>query len=151
MSIFTKKTEEEKAARLDRRAKSNRRTSFNFLKIDANSFGFKLESDGTITDNHDRRNTGSISTARASVATEGEIKERFTATRILLVGVFALAFKKKTSDKDVFLTVTGEGFGFIAGPLKADADKARKFADKFNRVAADFAEYGENEKGFFIK
>jgi predicted nucleic acid-binding Zn-ribbon protein len=119
-----------------------RATAFRSLQAQAAGFGIKLDKDGTVTDRHDRRNTGSIATARASVATEGEIRSRFTATRILTLGVFALAFKKKTSDKDLFLTVDGDGFTFVSGPLKKNEKKARKFAQDFNRVAADWAEFG---------
>jgi hypothetical protein len=120
-----------------------RKQDFGRMRREAKKYGFTLDRDGTVTDRQDRRNTGHVSTARAAVETEGAIRDRFTVTRMVVLGVFALAFKKKTNDKQVFLTVSGDGFDFIAGPFgRRDEDDARKFAQRFNAVAADCAEFG---------
>lgn len=57
----------------------------------------------------------------------GEAAKRVTATRVALVGIFALAVKKDTTK--VFVTVEGaDGSAFIAtAPAKKEAG-ARKFA-----------------------
>ena len=79
---------------------------------------------------------GPVKGATATVQSEGEIRDRFTATRILALGVFALAFKKKTSDRDVFLTIEGEGFLTTRHVRSKDEAKARAFARQFNTYAA---------------
>lgn len=80
----------------------------------------------------DKSAQGPMKGATASVQTEGEIRDRFTATRILMLGVFALAFKKKTSDKDVFVVIEGPGYVITSHvPNKKESD-ARQFARDFN-------------------
>lgn len=76
---------------------------------------------------------GPMKGARASVETAGEVEARFTATRILLLGVFALAFKKKKDNRDMWLTIEGEDF-IIGTPVKDDK-KARLWANRFNQYA----------------
>jgi hypothetical protein len=74
--------------------------------------------------------------AKASVQTEGEIRDRFTATRIVALGVFALAFKKKTSDKDVFLVIEGDGYLISSHVPSKKESEARQWASDFNAYAA---------------
>jgi len=82
-----------------------------------------------------KSNGGPLEGAKASVQTEGEIRERFTATRILALGVFALAFKKKTSDKDVFVVIEHPDYVITSHvPSKKEQD-ARAFARAFNALA----------------
>lgn len=119
-----------------------RRGQFRDLQRTAPQYGFTVADDGTVTDTADRRNSGPLVTARASVETESEIRKRITATRVLVVGPLGLLLKKKTKHTDVFLTVTGEGFEFAAGPLKHDEKDARKLAHLVNTVGADWSEYG---------
>ncbi|MDU4428601.1 MAG: hypothetical protein E7K85_07685 [Clostridium sp.] len=47
---------------------------------------------------------------RVSIETEKEVIERFTATRIALLGPFALAFKKKKVSKKKYLVIETEDF-----------------------------------------
>lgn len=79
---------------------------------------------------------GPIAAARASVETAGDIERRITATRLVLTGPFALAFRKKRDHREMFLTVEGQGFAFVE-PVdpKKQAD-ARKFAARINALAS---------------
>lgn len=74
--------------------------------------------------------------ARASVESAGEIERRFTATRLVAFGVFALAIKKKKDKRELFLTVeSGDGVIFVEVSPKKSA-KARAFAARINDQAA---------------
>jgi hypothetical protein len=98
--------------------------------------GIKVKSDETVWSLEDKKTGGPIEGAKASVQTEGEIRDRFTATRIFALGLFALAFKKKTSDKDVFVVIEHPDYVITSHvPSKKESD-AREFARAFNAVAA---------------
>ena len=77
--------------------------------------------------------------ATASVETDGEVVARFTATRIVLLGVFALAFKKKKDKRGLFLMVDGPTYAFVAeiDPDK-DAKKAREVAQAINQAGRQY-------------
>jgi hypothetical protein len=96
----------------------------------------KVGKDETVCYLKDKSIGGPIKGATASVQTEGEIRDRFTATRILAIGIFALAFKKKTSDKDVFVVIEHPEYVITSHvPSKKEAD-ARAFARAFNALNA---------------
>lgn len=68
------------------------------------------------------------------VETIGELSSRVTATRLLAVGVFALALRKKKDSRAAFLTVSVDGEPRWIGEVAGDkAGKAFAFAA---RVAA---------------
>jgi hypothetical protein len=80
-----------------------------------------------------KRQGGSIAGATARVETAADARRRITATRLLAIGVFALAVKKQTGN--VFLTVEHPDYGFVVEiPMKLEA-KARAFAAKINSAA----------------
>lgn len=56
---------------------------------------------------------GSVVGASAAVESVGEIHRRITATRLILTGPFALAFRKATDHRELYLTVEGCGFAFV--------------------------------------
>jgi hypothetical protein len=76
---------------------------------------------------------GPVKGAVARVEAGGDIGKRITATRLVALGVFALAAKKKSGH--VFLTVESDGFEFaVEVPVKKEAE-ARKFAAKINTAS----------------
>lgn len=154
MGIF-KKTEEEKATKAHAKAEKQalkdsgmtpaqiraRKYLFNDVRIGSSMYGVNMGKDGTISDPNDRRTSGPITGAAASVDTAQALQSRITATRLVTVGVFALAAKKKTGE--VFILIEHPDYSFTAGPIKAkNADGARTWARKFNSVAADAEEFG---------
>lgn len=50
---------------------------------------------------------------RGSVETAGQLRSRYTMTRIATLGIFALAAKKKRDERQLFLTVEGDGVAFV--------------------------------------
>jgi hypothetical protein len=78
---------------------------------------------------------GPIAGARATVETAGLITRRITATRILALGVFALAFLKKRDSRELFLTIEGPTFQILAELPPKEATRAREWAVKFNNLA----------------
>ncbi len=77
--------------------------------------------------------TGPIKGAVAKVETSADAGNRVTATRLVTLGVFALAAKKKTGS--LYLTVDGDGYSIVVElPLKKETE-ARKFAAKVNAQA----------------
>lgn len=101
------------------------------LKMKGFGMGFKFP-DGQV---QYRGATGAVKGAKASVQTEGEIRSRFTATRIVAMGPLALAFKKKKDNREFFLVIEGPEF-LITAPVKKQAD-ARAFAQAFNAYASN--------------
>jgi hypothetical protein len=76
---------------------------------------------------------GPVEGATARVETGADARRRITATRVLAVGVFALAARKQAGH--VFLSVEGPGFEFVVEvPVKREAD-ARGFAARINNAA----------------
>ena len=70
----------------------------------------------------------------ASVETGEELEKRYTATRILALGVFALAFKKKTKGT-FFLAIEGESFTWLEEIPYKEKAKAMKFANEVRAAA----------------
>lgn len=70
--------------------------------------------------------------ATAKVETAGQIRERVTATRLVLVGVFAFALKKRTDSRELYLTVEGDGAAFVMELKPNLGHKAREFAAQIN-------------------
>ena len=70
--------------------------------------------------------------ATARVETAGQIQERVTATRLVAVGLFAFAFKKKKDDRELYLSVEGDGWGFVVDVDPSKGREAREFAMKIN-------------------
>jgi hypothetical protein len=60
--------------------------------------------------------------ARATVDTAGAMDKRVTATRLILTGPFAFGLRKKKDERELFLLVEGDGFGFV---VKLDPKKQK--------------------------
>lgn len=74
--------------------------------------------------------------ARLSVDTAGELDKRITATRLILTGPFALAFRKKKDRRELYLTVEGQGAAFVVELDPKKGADARKWAAKINALAS---------------
>lgn len=70
----------------------------------------------------------------ASVETGEELQKRYTATRIFALGVFALAFKKKTKGS-FFLAIEGDSFTWLEEIPYKEKAKAMKFANEVRAAA----------------
>jgi hypothetical protein len=83
-----------------------------------------------------------VAGAYASVETDGAVVERFTATRIVLLGVFALAFKKKKDKRGLYLLVDGPGYAFVAElDPKKDSLAARRMAQEITLAGTTYAPF----------
>jgi hypothetical protein len=68
--------------------------------------------------------------------TAGDLSRRFTATRIALVGVFALAWKKTKDKRTAFVTVEVDGQPLWIHEIAPDkAGKALAFAKKVSQAS----------------
>ncbi|WP_051480366.1 hypothetical protein [Cellulomonas sp. KRMCY2] len=67
----------------------------------------------------------------ARVEAGSEIQQRVTATRLLAIGIFALAAKKKSGGES-YLTVEGPDFFWTLEVDRKEQAKAREFAAKVN-------------------
>lgn len=74
--------------------------------------------------------------ATARVESVGDLQSRITATRLLTTGVFAFALKKKKDSRELYLTVTGPGFEFVAEVDPKKGLEARQFAARINAASA---------------
>jgi hypothetical protein len=79
---------------------------------------------------------GSVIGAKASVETDGEMIRRFTATRLILLGPLALAFRKKKDKRELYLMVEGKDFAFVAPCNPKKGLEARQFAAAINTAAS---------------
>lgn len=64
-----------------------------------------------------------LASAEVEVLEAGQVTSRITATRILALGVFALAAKKKTY-QDMIVQVKGDGQVWVIKVDRKDAEKA---------------------------
>lgn len=78
--------------------------------------------------------------ATARVETAGDIQKRVTATRLVAVGVFAFAFKKKKDARELYLSVEGTGPGndwaFVVDVDPSKGKEARDLAARINSASA---------------
>ena len=79
---------------------------------------------------------GQVGGAQARVETAGEVSQRFTATRLALLGPFALAFRNKKDNRELYLTVEGPGYGFVIEINPKKGIEARQFAAAVNAAAS---------------
>ena len=79
---------------------------------------------------------------RASVDSVGQLSRRVTLTRVALVGVIALALRKREDDRSVFLTIEGPSAAIVREiPVGSDRRvqrTARQFAAAINSAAQAF-------------
>lgn len=99
--------------------------------VTVKGFGIKAV-DQTITY---RRESHPFAGTTARVETAGEIESRFTATRLALLGPFALAFKKKKDKRELYLTVEGPEFAWVIEVQPELGASARKFAAELSAAS----------------
>ncbi len=89
---------------------------------------------------------GSMAGARAEVVTQGQLTQRVTATRLVTLGVFALAAPKKTGNQQVHLHVVTPKFEFVYSPFGDPNSTTIKFlnhaAEVINNRAIALASQG---------
>ena len=103
--------------------------------VTVKGFGVKAV-DQTITY---RNESHSFAGTTAHVETAGEIDSRFTATRLALMGPFALAFKKKKDKRELYLTVEGPEFAWVIEIQPDLSASARKFAAELSAASRRLA------------
>jgi hypothetical protein len=87
--------------------------------------------------------------SHATVETTGQIRSRYTLTRFLLLGPFALAFKKKIDERKTYVTLTTVA-GEVVAVLDGKAELAvRVYASQLNTAAARLAELDIETAGDF--
>lgn len=72
--------------------------------------------------------TGSL----ARVETEGQLTSRITVTRLVTLGVFALGARKKVDNRELYLSVDGDGFQLVVKVAPTLGAAARRFAAAYN-------------------
>lgn len=73
---------------------------------------------------------------RADVEQGSALESRVTLTRLLAIGIFAFAFKKKRGGEK-YLTVEGPDFAWMAKVDRKHIPDAMKFATKINNAALE--------------
>jgi hypothetical protein len=85
--------------------------------------------------------------SHATVETTGQIRSRYTLTRFLLLGPFALAFKKKIDERKTYVTTVA---GEVVAVMDGKAELAvRVYASQLNTAAARLAELDIETAGDF--
>lgn len=73
--------------------------------------------------------------ARATIEAGEALQQRITATRIVLTGVFALAWRKKSGGES-WLTIEGPNYFWVEKVERGQMEQARTFAARVNSEAA---------------
>ena len=115
--------------------------AFRQLRLEAREFGIQLDGDGITHDGHG----GPLAGAEATVQTGGEIQSRYTATRIALMGPFALAFKKKKDKRELYLAIDAPSYSILVEVDKNRSKSARQLAANLNTASRSIAQ-PPNEK-----
>ncbi|HEY4277400.1 MAG TPA: SHOCT domain-containing protein [Conexibacter sp.] len=79
---------------------------------------------------------GLIARARATVDTAGQLSRRITATRLVLTGPLALAWRKKRDERELYLLVEGVGWAISVPVDPKKGQEARAFAARINSLAS---------------
>lgn len=79
---------------------------------------------------------GPILGVHASVEHAGDIYRRITATRLVLTGPLALAWRKNRDERELYLVVEGSGFGFTVPVEGKHGLDARQLASRINALAS---------------
>jgi hypothetical protein len=78
---------------------------------------------------------GSIDGGSAVVDSAGAVDKRITATRLVLTGPLALAWRKKKDERELYLLVEGASFSMVARVDPKEGANTRKFAAAINTSA----------------
>jgi len=117
---FSEWAEKAQAKDAENKAKAAATGAFEGISLKPDSLKYKSTS-------------GPVFGATAHVETAADARRRITATRVLAIGIFALAAKKQAGH--VYLTVEHPDYAFaVEIPVKKEAE-ARAFAAKINNAA----------------
>ncbi|WP_154673982.1 hypothetical protein [Nakamurella lactea] len=106
--------------------------------------------DGVMTLNTDAKTIrcagqgGSLEGAVATVDSAGNLDKRITASRILLTGVFALAWQKKKDNRELYILVDAPEYSMAMRVDPKLSNDARKFAAGINTIAKGGTVNGAN-------
>jgi hypothetical protein len=93
----------------------------------------------TATDVSSPWGSGPLAGAHVNVDTEGNLTRRPRVGAVLVFGVLGLAASKTVDQREVFVSVEGQGFGFAVQLPPWRAAEARTFASRFNGIQAEAA------------
>lgn len=74
--------------------------------------------------------------AVAMVESAGQVERRVSVLGALLFLPAALIWRKKKDHRELYLTVTGQGYQFVVGLDPDDGRKAREFAARLNTLGS---------------
>jgi len=69
------------------------------------------------------------------VESAGELQQRITATRLVMTGPLALAWRKKKDGRELYLQIEGPDFSIVATVRPTMGAQARRFAARINTAA----------------
>lgn len=131
MSLFSRKSKEERqAARAERKAAKaaeKERIGAQVAYVNASNVFLTLHENGHIRrEENFRKETYSLDNVVIELDDGEALESRFTATRIFLIGVFALAFKKKKGGSK-FILVMGDDFHWLEEVGRKNIRQATEF------------------------
>jgi hypothetical protein len=89
---------------------------------------------------HTKNGGGPLAGAQARLESSGDIERRITATRLVLTGPLALAWRKRRDHRSFWLTITGTGFEALVEVGPQHEDVARRWVAAFNTLAMNASE-----------
>lgn len=79
--------------------------------------------------------SGPLVGATARIENAGDIQRRVTVSRVLLTGGVGLFLKKKVDNRELYLTIEGDGYSIVrALDPKKDGTTSREFAARVNSL-----------------
>jgi hypothetical protein len=90
---------------------------------------------GIVKQIHGGNAQGPLAGARATVDAAGSMTQRTTVTRLALFGIFALAAPKKTDNRELYLTIEGDGYALCVPVPASKQAIVRQWAASFNLLA----------------
>jgi len=101
------------------------------LMHNAGTFGLWLDTHRNTVGAKDQAH-GQFTGSMARIETEGELTSRITVTRLATLGIFALGARKKVDQRELYLTVEGDGFQIVLSVSPTLGVQARRFAAAYN-------------------
>jgi hypothetical protein len=138
LGVWASRGDEVKSAAQQRReAEAAERERLGITEADhqlskrARAFGLVLDTHAdtvSVTGQASGRFTGST----ARVETEGQLTSRITVTRLVTLGVFALGARKKVDNRELYISIEGDGFQLVVKIAPTFGAQARQFAAAYN-------------------
>jgi hypothetical protein len=86
-----------------------------------------------------KEGSGSVAGAKATVDTAGALNRRMTATRLVLTGPLALAWRKKKDDRELYLLIESASFAASVPVEPKKGKEARSFAARITTQGLAYA------------